>query len=405
MRPRPRLAAAVSAVALLALAGCAADAEADAVQASPDTPTWDRLPDAPLSPRSNVVAAWTGEEAVFVGGETSRLCPPTANCADVPERARDGAAYDPRSRTWRTIADAPLELDGPIPPAVLDGRVFLVAEGHLLAYDPEDDTWTRHGKVRGKDQWGVLVPTGDGRLAISGIDRTKGARDRVYDPRTRTWTDLPTSPLGAGGWFTATPEGLVQVRTVTSGRGHTPDLLHAAVLDLEAMTWRRLPQSDQIGGYGWTWTGTRLVSPALGGADGGEVEPWEKWLPDGGTLEPDTGRWQRLPNAPEDYNRDGWSASAMGGRWTATGGWTYDDATESWTELPVPPGAPDEAGAAVWADGELIAFGGHTWQPGRDRPVPARPAGERTGRGDGFANVELSNGAWSYAASAAPPGG
>ena len=46
---------------------------------APDTGSWTPLPDAPVSPRTRGLAFWTGSEAVFLGGETGNLCPPTAS--------------------------------------------------------------------------------------------------------------------------------------------------------------------------------------------------------------------------------------------------------------------------------------------------------------------------------------
>lgn len=341
--------------ALLVLAACGTT---DAVVAAEPPAQWRTLATSPLSPRTHAVSAWTGTEAVFLGGETGDICPPNADCQGGATLAKDGAAYDPVTDHWRRIADAPVALAGPTPPAVLGDEVFLIADGALLAYDAGDDRWTRHGRVSQAERWAVPIATGDGRLAFGGGSAERDSPGRIYDPGARTWTDLPADPLGIDSpWFTATPVGLVATGTVTEGMGHTPDLVRAEVLDLDAGTWRVLPTSDQIGGYRWTWTGTRMLAPSLGGADGGKVEPWGRFLPDGGVLDPATGLWGRLPNAPKEQ-RGGWTVDAPGSRWTATGGWVYDDAEASWTRLDTPPGGGVSAGSAVWAGNELIAFGG-----------------------------------------------
>jgi hypothetical protein len=54
----------------------------------------------------------------------------------------------------------------------------------------------------------------------------------------------------------------------------------------------------------------------------------------------------------------GWPVAALGGRFAATGGWTYDDDTASWAEVPRPNDAPKQPGAAVWADDRLVVVGG-----------------------------------------------
>ncbi|MEX2291372.1 MAG: hypothetical protein WD794_13740 [Mycobacteriales bacterium] len=49
-----------------------------------------------------------GEEVLLLGGDSSPLCPPGANCVDAPEPQRDGAAYRPSTDTWRALPRDPL---------------------------------------------------------------------------------------------------------------------------------------------------------------------------------------------------------------------------------------------------------------------------------------------------------
>ena len=95
----------------------------------PEGPGWTELPAPPLSPRTGAIAAWTGSEVVVVGGGGENvLCPDTADCSfpNDAELFTDGAAFDPRSGTWRRIADAP------VPPwtgqaVAVDGDVYVSA--------------------------------------------------------------------------------------------------------------------------------------------------------------------------------------------------------------------------------------------------------------------------------------
>lgn len=343
-----------------AVAGCGSGT--DSVIAEARTFGWDALPSAPLSPRTNSAAAWMGKEALFFGGETDGFCPPNAACIKAPTMVADGAAYDLAARTWRRVADAPMPLAGPTAPAVLGEAVFLIAgDGTLLAYDVRADRWIDHGAVPAGTRYSPLTATGDGRLVLAWSgESSESARDHVYDPRNRTWAEVPKppTPLARDVYrrYAAIPAGLVLFGGVDSGRPDRPDLVDAAVLDLATGTWRELPMSAQIGAN-FHWTGTRLVSPLLDGADGGKVNGWGRTYYYGGTLDLATGTWGPLPNAPKKFG-DGWRVNATGGRWTATGGWVYDDAEETWTLLPRPAGASWGAGTAVWADDVLIAFGG-----------------------------------------------
>lgn len=60
---------------------------------------WTRVQDAPIPPRVPAVAIWTGEEVLFLGGDTDP-CPASASCV-TPTVAplADGAALDPSTGT------------------------------------------------------------------------------------------------------------------------------------------------------------------------------------------------------------------------------------------------------------------------------------------------------------------
>jgi hypothetical protein len=133
-------------------------------------------------------------------------------------------------------------------------------------------------------------------------------------------------------------------------------LVRGAVLDLRTGVWRRLPTGDQLNGVSH-WTGRRLVNPALTGADGGEVNGFGRWVPDGGVLELPAGTWRHLPGAPEQFS-GGWDVDAASGPLLAGSGYVYDDRDASWSRVPRPSGGPQRPGSAVWADGVLIELGG-----------------------------------------------
>ena len=83
----------------------------DGAAFNPATGIWRTLAASPLSPRSGAAAVWTGEEVLIWGGGQ--------------DAAGDGAAYDPAADEWRTIRDSPL---GPRIPvgAVWTGTEMLV---------------------------------------------------------------------------------------------------------------------------------------------------------------------------------------------------------------------------------------------------------------------------------------
>jgi hypothetical protein len=282
----------------------------------------------------------------------------------------DGAALELPRRAWVPLPAAP----HPIPPyaakAVLGYSLYVIAGAQMLEYDAGLDAWRTHPAPAEHSR---LVAVERSVVAIGPSDEAGAAVDEMYDPATRSWHRLPDDPLGPSFGRTAvgTPSGLVLfAHDLVPDPGVTPSFVRAAVLDLGSRRWRKLPTSDQLGGGAWTWTGKRLVDATVGGADGGEVNGYGRMIPYGGTLDPRTGAWGRLPDAPDEPARNGWAATAIDGPAIAAGGWLYDDFAETWRVLPRPDGAPAQAGDAAWAGGSLVVLGGLTYT---DSPLTRDP--------------------------------
>jgi hypothetical protein len=334
---------------------------------------WTRLPDSPLSPRANSLVVWTGDVALVIGGEVDHLCPPNADCASRSTIARDGAAYDPETKTWRTIS-APADLAAWTPHAVVGDMLVVVARDdppvsdRFFSYDVTADTWRRlpSPPTDGPTPLDVDTPLDidTGLSALDGRVYTVGDDDSVLvlDPDAGAWSTLPASPHRprlTPHYVTATPEGIVVVG-VDATTQRDPDLLLAEVWDGEA--WHRLGSSEILGGWGgWHWTGERLVSPYAECFDGGETNNYGRCIPSGGALDPGTTAWQPLEAAPSMSSR-GWTLSAAEGPLVATWGYVYDDADGSWTRIERPADAPSDGTAATFADGTLLAFGGVEWK-------------------------------------------
>jgi hypothetical protein len=331
-----------------------------------DALAWRELPAPPLSPRTGAIAAWTGTEAVFLGGDPTAPCPPNASCTEPPPDQRDGAAYNPTTGRWRETSPAPVRLPTHDRPPVVGDRVYIRTDEAVAVYDASSDAWSTLPPPPGPaDGFWSLRRVGDTVAAIRQQQREQYAADQLYDPAAGRWTPLPRDPLvpSAARHLIDTPHGVVLVGNPdvpNPGAGANPSLARAAVLDLKTMTWRRLPDSEQLGATGFTWTGSRLVDPRLGRSDGAaaeDISDYGRYYDNGGTLDPQTGTWGRLPNAPEELT-GGWPVYAIDGPRIATDGYLYDDAAERWTRTPEPEGGPESPGSAVWAGDNLIVFGG-----------------------------------------------
>ncbi len=162
------------------------------------TRTWRRVADPPLSPRSYVASVWTGSEFVVWGGWTGQDWP--------PERLIDGAAYDPGSDTWRTIATAPVKSDT-FPQAVWTGTEMIVMwadwranESPGAAYDPSSDRWRALSEptvqLQGADlAWTERQVVALGTPSVQGIYPDVTATAVAYDPTTDAWQTLPDTGL------------------------------------------------------------------------------------------------------------------------------------------------------------------------------------------------------------------
>jgi len=333
--------------------------------------SWERLPDPPLTPREQATGAWTGREALVFGGSDAPPTPPGASgeSAPRPKALRDGAAFDPRTHSWRRIAPAPIGIE-PVSPLAVAGESVYVAVPRtpgrrdtrmdLLAYRTRGERWERLPSPprRNYDLAGAgrrLIAYGPGRgpVPLSVYLLAHGA------PR---WTELPRPPMR--GKLVWSGGRLVIIGFDPAARDYrNPPLARAATLRLGDDAWHRVPDSDHVlWGYGaWMPVGRRLVNPGLG--SGGE--DYDFGRPNGGILDPERGVWSELPNVPEPSEERGTEFGSgvltrtrlFGGSPTAL---VLDWSREEW--IRVPPIWPDRNAAlgftSVNTRRGLLAFGG-----------------------------------------------
>ena len=170
---------------------------------------WQSLPAAPIVGRLGPSAVWTGTEMIVWGGY--------ARSEDVGQ-ASAGAAYNPATRIWRTIA--------PSPPGVQGGAAVV---------------WTGDEMV----VWASNSP--DGPVGTA-----------VYDPSTDSWRRLPVGPLGRREGYSSAWTGK-ELIVVGGSLGDTLAEPVAAALDPRTGSWRLLPALNRITGLmpspGVVWDG------------------------------------------------------------------------------------------------------------------------------------------------------
>lgn len=339
---------------------------------------WRRLPGGPLTAREGAIGLWTGTEVLVVGGSAAPPCPPTASCAASDHLLTDGAAYNPASRTWRAIAPAP-EPVAWADAAVVGQVAYLLpsdppgGRSSLLAYDIDKDRWSRLSPPGEVGDGYRLLGAGEHLVAYRSSDEhDPDLPDLFRDPRTEGWRPLPADPLGPGFDRTMVWAGrelaLFDKQLVPDPGAQRPSVTRAAlVVDPfgAAPAWRRLADSEILGTSPWLVTGTRLVNPTLGGADGGQVGNYGRAYPYGGVVDLPTGRWSTLPPASAGLEFAG-AFDERAAVYTRPDGAVLDVARGQWIRPPALPKGSDTVGPTVVAAGrDLVVFGGAHWTSGR----------------------------------------
>jgi hypothetical protein len=243
--------------------------------------SWTDMAPSPLAARLSPAAAWTGSEFLVWGGW--RKGPPFYG---------DGAAYDPRTGTWRVLPPAPIEARVPLP------------------------VWT------GEE----LIVWGTGARPESGSPQRDGA---AYDPGTDSWRLIAEGPIeltdATAVW---TGEEMIVFGAALHG-GNFPETETAigAAYDPETDSWRRIPESD--------------LSPQASTAawNGRELIAWDS-LNQSAAYDPVSDSWRKLPRVPLDdcacspvsVSVEGYVVGDYGGLLTL-----YDPDQDRWANITKPP--------------------------------------------------------------------
>lgn len=316
--------------------------------------------------RTGPSAVWSGREMLVWGGNITFPLGP-------------GKKYDLRTDSWSTITFANAPSDRINQTAVWTGREMIVWGGYDggtnpsgARYDPSTDTWTTMTNTGSPSdrQYHSAVWTGREMIVWGGIgvfpapSVNTGAR---YDPRTNTWTALPTlNAPSARHLHVAVWTGREMV--VWGGEswfgGPTTFLNDGASYDPLTNTWSALATTgapSARSGHQAVWTGDRMI--LWGGAGStGDVAT-------GASYFPSQGNWTTLP-ATTLVAREQFSAIWTGSEMILWGGTTsgyeqtgarYSPASNSWISTTLT-GAPQErhSHSAVWTGSRMIVWGGTT---------------------------------------------
>lgn len=355
----------IAIAAAVVLTGCGADRASRQPPSAAElagTASWSELPDSPLSARYDPVTAWDGHRFFVLGGNEGIPCPPNADCALPDDPQSDGAVFDPQTSEWTMIASAPLPVTGQ---TVVVGDFLYVLTYEMgrdgtvafMSYDIADDRWRLLPSPPTRLPW--LTGSDD---VVMTFDEQSG-RNHFFDPETKHWRPLPASPFGPrrGGYPVWTGEEILLTAHKVVPNDHAP-VVELAALDPDAMTWADRGETDIVG-YGPMRVSDLVVWPSAEQLDGGEVDNWGRMYDEGAIYDPASKTWKPLPPLPD--NTGGLCCALTTGTWVAIAGNLLDPRSDTWVEVPTPPGGVRYGAASTGGGDHVLLWGGTTFdEPG-----------------------------------------
>jgi Kelch motif len=225
---------------------------------APSRDEWRRIPPGPLAGRYRHSAVWTGDEMIVWGGQVRG------------RPHRDGAAYDPTARRWRTIAPAPLSARSDHA-AVWTGEEMIVWGGSRsahgerakplsggAAYNPRTNTWRRlpPAPIRAAPSpalgAGVEVDL-DAAWTGSQVLIWNGIAGAAYRPGTDGWRLLPASPRKS--WLPTDTAVWTGIQLIVFGG------TSALAYDPANRSWATLPRAPirPRDRHAAVWTGNQML--------------------------------------------------------------------------------------------------------------------------------------------------
>ncbi|HSV41591.1 MAG TPA: hypothetical protein VLI04_22695 [Nocardioidaceae bacterium] len=262
---------------------------------------------------------------------------------EVPTGRRDGAAFDPADGTWRTIAPSPAPIFE-APTAWSGKRLVVLTSKATLAYDPVADAWETW-EPPPDIEVNQIVPTDKGLLFVGYSSRGPDSADWLL--AEGAWQALPRDPFGESYDRSVAWDGdrywLLSMAVEHHFEASNGTSSRVAVLSDGG--WQAVSDSTPDLGYGQRWwiVGDRLVAPPRGAGKAAYFDLGSH-------------TWT---SAPVEEDREcALPAVGAGAGWVGGGG-SLLLAASTKEILRVPPcpalARPD---LAVWADDELLVWGG-----------------------------------------------
>lgn len=185
---------------------------ADGASYDPSTDRWSPTDaSAGIGGRHAALATWTGREMLVWGG--FHLAGPLTSESVALD---GGGAFDPSTRTWRTISRNSAPSTRMHASGVWTGREWVVFGGESpagqgavpdrgYAYDPALDSWRRITDVGAPSpRWGALAVWTGAEVIVWGGNLPGGGANRAgdsaaYDPRADRWRPIPAAPRNQVG--------------------------------------------------------------------------------------------------------------------------------------------------------------------------------------------------------------
>jgi hypothetical protein len=236
---------------------------------------WARLRPSPLGPRSQPILAWTGKELIELGGLRRG------------NTTQDGAAYNPATGRWHTIAPMRVNVGFDNATTAWTGRQLFVTNGQVASclggqplsdclaraglYNPATNRWTT--TLLPKAMEGMFpeasVWTGH-QIVLAAVNEHRGRLAVAsYDPAIGRWHVItPRLPKGHPVGFAALAVAPGRVLLWSAWDRAQGNALYWGV-DVEALArdgrWRDVtgnwPQNHTLSGFAYTNRGI-LVSPS-----------------------------------------------------------------------------------------------------------------------------------------------